>query len=223
MRSSKATLDAAVNKVNELQSHLTFLNMATAHAIQNGIPKHNQALEAQVVENQALRKQIMDLRREFVKSTSTILEANDDFTNQVQILSDRTMLLELKAEREVNELRDAVETCRDVLDNVREDVSEAKSRTQDCAAEVQALLNYAHRTSNKINEVQDGYNRHAQAIHSLQNGVAALTPASSNQASPFATIAATAMTNAQAFPTARPVFGYYGFDSQDRQFKFRAH
>jgi septal ring factor EnvC (AmiA/AmiB activator) len=101
---------------------------------------------------------------------------------------------------------------------VKEDVSEAKSRTQECAAEVQALVNYAHRTSEKISEVQDGYNRHAQAIHALQKRVASLAPAHNMQASPFATIAATTMTNAQAFPTARPVFGYYGFGSQNMQY-----
>jgi chromosome segregation ATPase len=206
------------SKVNELQSQLTILSMATSHTIDNGVPKHNQALEAQGVENQALRKQIMALRRELVKSTSTILEANDDFTNQVQSMSDRTMLLERKAEQKVNELHDAVETCRDVMDNVKEDISETKSRAQECAAEIQALLNYSHRTSDKINELQDGYNRHAQAIHALQNRVAALAPASNIQASPFATIAATAMTNAQAFPTARPVFGCYGFGSQNGQY-----
>lgn len=116
MRNSRATFDAVASKVNELQSQLTILNMATSHAIDNGVPKHNQALEAQVLENQALRKQIMELRREFVKSTSTILEANDDFTTQVQTLSDRTMLLERKAERKVNELHDVVETCRGVMD-----------------------------------------------------------------------------------------------------------
>ena len=213
---SKATFEALTAKVNDPQAQLTVLNMATAQSQH----QHNKASEAQGTENQALRRQITDLRREFVESTTAILAANDDFTQQVQTMSDRTMLLEQHVEHKINQLHDTVDVCRDVIDNLKEDVPEAKSRSQECAADVQVLLNYAHRTGNKIAEIQDKSNGHAQVIQTLQNGLAARASVPNLQASPFAALAATAMMTQQPFPTTRSAFGYYGFNSQPERFRF---
>lgn len=197
--------------------------MTTANIIGN-VPKYNQAIATQATESQALRKQIVDLRREFVTSTTTILAVNDDFTNQVTTMSDRTMLLERRAEQKFNELHEIIETCRDLLHDVKADISEIKSQIESCVPEVKALSDNAHRTSERMAEAQDGYNKQAQAINTLQSTVAALSPSTTStiQASPFATLAAKSVTTAQPFPANHPAFGCYGFGTQAGQFRFNS-
>ena len=165
----QASIDGLTAQVKDLKSQCTVMNMAMSQAMENGIPKHNEAFEAQEKENIELHLEVVDLHKQILDSTRKALEASDEVESQVQTLSDRTRAMERKLEGEIGELQDFVDSHRVMLEDMTVEVKDVKQRTEDCSADNKAMLNIAIRADHKIKQVENEHDERYKDIQALKN------------------------------------------------------